>query len=602
MSEHHTHKTCPTCGRIVPQEIFEEHTTIHGDATGIVPTGIFVKPKRLLGTPISGAYWRFYNIAESIVERFGLTRRIERAGIPISASGYAAVVTQYTAISCIPAVAGLIFAAVFWSWFPLALLASPLVTFIGLMSYLDFKADARRDSIENEMPILTTYLVMIVTAGSTVYDGLKRLLETPLLPASHQESRRVVRDTEIWTKDPASALEELARVHPSDRFATWINGLLYTDRVGGNISRFLENSSERSLSSLSAAWRRFSNFTMMMADVVVATFALLPLCLYVMVAGFVAIANIDLLVIYTIGISPMMVVIITVLIDKQSPKTPENYDRYYKIAIVTMVLGFVVALLTLFGFRASLQIALAAGAVAAFSVPAFIFEAHTRREATLEKALPEFLADLTESRRIGQALENTIVRMARRRRYGSALNKILGVLAWNATIGTPTGKATDIATRNVQSWYSRVTFFLFKVAATTGGGTVPVFERLAKFSRSYSDIRRRIWTQLQTHIAIFYATSIIVVYTVTQVISSTLVPQVELAQQLGGVSIPGISAPSAATVSSMTTIMMCGTVLNSIFLGLLAGKVSGGCLASGFKHVVFMVIITVASLIVAGVM
>ena len=102
--------------------------------------------------------------------------------------------------------------------------------------------------------------------------------------------------------------------------------------------------------------------------------------------------------------------------------------------------------------------------------------------------------------------------------------------------------------------------------------------------------------------ALAYATSIIVVYTVTQVIRSTLVPQVELAQQLGGASIPGISAPSAATVSTMTTIMMCGTVLNSIFLGLLAGKVSGGCLASGFKHVVFMVIVTIASLIVAGVM
>ena len=602
MNEKDHAEKCPTCGSLVPHDLLHEHRAKHGEATGIVPPGIFfVKPKRSFGLPVTGAYSRFYNVAEIIVERFDIARRIERAGIPVSPIGYAAVVAQYTAISLIPALAGLVLAVVFWSWIPLLLLASPVVTLFSLISYLGFKADGRRDAIENEMPVLTTYLAMVVTAGGTVYNGIQNLLTNTLIPASHEESRRVVRDTEILMKDPSIAFEKLARNHPSERFARWVNSLLYTDRVGGNVSRYLENSSDRSLNDLSAAWRRFSNFSMMMADVVVAMFALLPLCLFVMVAGFVAAASPDLLVIYSFAASPMIAVAIAVLIDRQSPRTPETFTQYYKTTAITAVVGIALAFIAFFGFKTSLQLTLSIGAIATFLPPAIMFEIDSRKEAALEKSLPDFLTDLTESRRAGQALETTILRISRRRKYGNVLDKILAVLAWNTTIGTPTDKAVEIATRNVSSWYSRVMFFLFKVAATTGGATIPVFERLARFSRGYSDIKRKIRTQLQTHIAIFYATSIIVVYTVTQVIQSTLVPQVELARQLGGISIPGISSPSPGLVSTLTTIVMSGTILNSALLGLLAGKVTGGCLAGGFKHVVLMVAVTMVAFMIAGV-
>jgi flagellar protein FlaJ len=597
----HTEK-CPTCGRLVPHGLLGEHAIKHGTATGIVPAGIFlVKPKRALGLSVGRAYSRFYSIAESITERFTLTRRIERAGMAISPSGYAAVVVEYTALSVIPAIAGLVLAFVFWSWMPLVLLASPVAVFLLLLSYLGLKADNRRDAVENEMPVLTTYLAMIVRAGGTVYTGIQNLLTSSLLPASRDECRKVVRDTEVLMRDPPTAFEKLAREHPSERFARWINGLLYADRVGGDVSRYLENSSDRSLNDLSAAWRRFSNFSMMMADAVVATFALLPLCLFVMVAGFVAAANPDLLVVYSFGVSPIIAAIIGVFLDKQSPRTPETFTQYYKMTVLTSPIGIVLAFAAFFGFKTTLQLALTIGIVAVFLPPAIMYEISSHKEAALEKALPDFLTDLTESQRVGQALETTVVRMARRRRYGNALDKILGVLAWNTTIGTPTDKAVEIATRRVSSWYSRVLFFLFKIAATTGGATVPVFERLARFSRSYNDIRRKIRMQLQTHIAIFYTTSIIVVYTVTQVIKSTLIPQVELAQQLGGISIPGIASPSPALVSILTTVIMSGTVVNSALLGLLAGKMTGGCLASGFKHMVLMVVVTAVAFMFAGV-
>ncbi len=602
MSESEHAEQCPICGSLVPQSLLHEHAIKHGLATGIVPTGVLVvKPKKTLGISIGGAYSRFYGVSESIAKRFNLAQKVEKAGMPISPSGYAAVVMEYTAFSLIPTIAGLILALVFWSWIPLLLLASPVATFLTLISYLGLKADNRRDVIENEMPVLTTYLAMIVRAGGTVYTGIQNLLTNQLLPATREECRKIVRDTEILMKDPSSAFEKLARVHPSESFARWINGLLYADRVGGDVSRYLETSSDRSLRDLSSAWNRFSNFSMMMADAVVAIFALLPLCLFVMVSGFVAAANPDLLIMYSFVGSPMLATIIGVVIDKQSPRTPETFTQYYKIMLLMLPVGIILAFATFFGFNATLQLTLAVGIIATFVPPSIFYEIDSRKEALLEKSLPGFMTDLTESKRVGQPLETTVVRMARQHRYGNTLDKILGILAWNTTIGMPTDKAVEIATRRVSGWYSRIMFFLFKIAATTGGATIPVFERLSRFSQSYSDVRRKIRAQLQIHIAIFYATSIIVVYTVTQVIKSTLIPQVELAQQLGGISIPGMAAPSAALVSILTTVIMSGTVLNSALLGLLAGKMTGSCLASGFKHVILMVVVTIVAFAITGV-
>ena len=599
---------CPVCGRPVHLKHFEKHLKIHEEeargAKPSAPTPPAVKPRSLIGLSIRSAVLRFPNLSMSVANKFGLKKQFEKASIYISPRGYAAAALNWTLLTMVIPIVSVISAVLLSNWMLLLFAPTPLFIFFAFMFYPSLKVSSRKSSVDSELPILATYMAMVNSAGVSLLHGFRKLVGLKLLPAVGEESSRIIRDSTVFGREPVNALDTLSQKHPSENFRRWLSGLTYTQRVGGNVTRYLENSADRSLRELAVSWRHFTELAMMYADVVIAVFALLPLCIFIMVVGFIAAADPTYLIVYSFAVAPLIAIVLIVLIDQACPKTPEKLTRYYQQLAFTLPLGAFIGFSAFYMADFKVHVCLALAIMAAFLPPAMKFQLDSRRENAVEKSIPEFISDVTEAKRIGQPLEKTIVNLAHQKRYSNALNRIVEQLA--AQIPNPStsiASAVDRAKRGVRSWYANVMFFLLREAISTGGGTVPVFERLSRFTASYSDIRSRIKRQLQLHMLIFYATAFIVVFTVTQVMTTTLLPQVILAKELGGgQAIPGIYVPTEEALNYLTAAVMTGTVVNSLLLGALGGKIVGGSIASGFKHIFLIVFVTLVAFAVAGVL
>lgn len=560
------------------------------------------KPVKLFGFSVKETYARIPDLSKAIVKKFDLDSWLEKAQLPISPEGYAAVALTYTIFSGIACtIIGLLLAIVLGSALPLALILAPLGVFFLMMQMPRFKASSRADKFQTEFPVLATYAAMAGSAGIPVYNVFKTLASSPsMLAHTKAESCLIVRDSEVFTKNPILTFERLAKRHPSERFREWLAGLLYTLRVGGNVVRYLEVAADRSLRQLSESWRKFSNFAMTFGDITVTFFALLPLSLFVLMIGLAGIQSLNIITLYSFVMSPIAAVFLIILIHASMPSTPESLTRYYMLTMFSAPIAAGIAAVAVFVLQVKIYIAFGLALMLMVLPSTLKFEIDNLREKAIERDIPRFLYDVTESKRIGQPLERALISIATRGGYAKPLQEIVRRLAWNVRMGNSIPKAIEIAKGKLRSWYANIMFFLFQEAYKTGGGTVRVFERLTRFAQGYYDLRKKIKSDLRIHIGIFYATAVIVVFTISQVLTYAITPQAQLAGEIGTSTFMFGFIPSMDIVKSMTTTVLSGVMLNSFVLGLLGGKITEGSIVAGFKHCILAVLITIVAIIFSG--
>lgn len=564
---------------------------------------IALKPIQALGRPVKPCYRRFANLADALGTSPLLSRYLTEANMGVAPAGYAAVVINYTVLS-IPFFVGASILLGFFlnSLLPLFFLAGPLVLFSLLFYYPKVRSRMRAEALENELPALATYTAMAGSAGVSTYKVLEGLASKPSpLETCRTEGAEVVKTSTWFTKDPLVAIEQMSTKHPSLQYRAWLSGLIYVTRTGGALAKHLEEAADRAIEQLEQMWLSFAERAVDMGNMVMMAYSFVPLLVFVMVTIFASnVPNFALLSMYVFVASPLTTVGMLLMVERVVPRTPEETRVFYVRAIPWLVVGAVVGIVLFFFVGLKAYVALAIGLVV-FSAPGCMaFEVANRNERAVEKYLPEFLADVTESKRIGQELERAIPRIAQIGRYSRPLNQILKILAVNIETGAPIPRAIQLAMARLRGWFGKVVFFLLQEAFLTGGGTVIMFERLTKFTRNYIETRNRIRRNLRTHVAMYYVTAIIVIAAVVLVLRFALLPQSILFGQIAGGLIP-MTVPSPEQVEALITLIMTGVVINSFELGLLAGKVAEGPLVSGFKHCAAATAITLGAFVVAGI-
>lgn len=516
----------------------------------------------------------------------------------VAPEGYAAVGVHLTLITAVPCLSlGIVLSVAVGSLMPLLFLLGPPVFLLMYMFYPSFKISTRQESIETELAFLSSYLAMAASAGVPIYVAIKRLVsESNPLPASTRESLAIMRDSEIFRKDSMIGMEHLSVNHPSKLFRSWLGGFLHVLRMGGDLVTHLDGAAERSLDDLERMWTRYRGRASSLAVFVTVFYALIPITLYIFLLVVVSAGTITIATLFTFFFAPMGAALLGFLIEMGRPKPPTSYGKYYKLFMFGAPVG------ALIGFLASSSgapphVSLGLGMIAACVPTAVKFEGDYLRETSIENALPRFIDDIAENRRVGQSLEKALTSVAWQKRYGRFLDKVVSTIAWNIQ-QFKQDVSQAIGLIKIDSWHSRCLLWLLEEAAKTGGGTLSIFERLTTFADRYSTIQSEIKNDLRTYQILFYFVSAIIVVTTVFILDYVLNPSTGIVGAMVTGGFLSSFVPTKENVQFMANLVLEGAVIISAILGFLGGKMSRGTFAGGALNAIIAVTLAIVTLLV----
>jgi len=216
------------------------------------------------------------------------------------------------------------------------------------------------------------------------------------------------------------------------------------------------------------------------------------------------------------------------------------------------------------------------------TLPATVYAELKLSEQKIVQGITRFLRDLVEVRKTGLSPERAIIELSSRS-YGK-FTPILKKIALQLSLGLPLGRIIEGVMKSIKVWRAKVLLFVLTDTIEVGGGTIETMENLAWFAESVEAIDEERKKNLRTLLIVLYMGAILSVATIAM-----------LTAFFGSLSFGAGGAYFAAAEATLPAI-----VLNSYIMGLVAGKVSGGSVAAGFKHALILAVISLALIISSG--
>jgi len=199
---------------------------------------------------------------------------------------------------------------------------------IGFYIYPVYRADKLRRDLEDELTFTTGYMAILASAGVSpekIFYSLSNL-SVPLTVSA--EAKNVVRGVNLFGLDVISALEEVSKRTPSERFREMLEGFISTIHSGSNLAIYLREKSRQYMKLKKISLRKFSDTLSILSEFYVAVLVTGPLLLVIMLAvmammggGGLGMLSPDLLlnIITYLGI-PLGSIMFLIILDAVSPK------------------------------------------------------------------------------------------------------------------------------------------------------------------------------------------------------------------------------------------------------------------------------------------
>jgi hypothetical protein len=294
---------------------------------------------------------------------------------------------------------------------------------------------------------------------------------------------------------------------------------------------------------------------------------------------------------YSLVVVPCITVASSALIHYAQPR---SFDRYElsKPALTSLVVG--AALLLALSALTSLQPheALLASLLAS-SIPLAVCS-HLQLSSALqaEKALPDFLRDVTEHVKLGFSVRDSILRLSRRS-YGKHLDSLLSTMRSRLALGHPFEEAA--LSLKTPSWLVKAALLILAQLSESGGGRPVVLEMLTNYVGDYNAAKAsgRAGVRLQAYVGYgapaFMVAGVSMLKALAKQLASTSSPTPPAALAL---------APSYAAFLEVLPSVMLMTVITSFVIGIIVAKVSDLTFLS-FKHPLVCLAVAAASMVVA---
>ncbi|MGI0010602.1 MAG: type II secretion system F family protein, partial [Nitrosopumilaceae archaeon] len=158
-----------------------------------------------------------------------------------------------------------------------------------------------------------------------------------------------------------------------------------------------------------------------------------------------------------------------------------------------------------------LWLAIALGFVVPSAISGVFVWLQTNEIKKLEDALPQFLRDITEYKKIGYDVSLALIRLSKENSYNKIFDSKLRemrVLIENGT--TPTA---SVMTVSLRSWFTKISFFILAYIAEFGGGNPKTLETITRFMTNAKQAVREGKASVSFYSMLIFVSPVIMVLT-----------------------------------------------------------------------------------------
>jgi flagellar protein FlaJ len=279
------------------------------------------------------------------------------------------------------------------------------------------------------------------------------------------------------------------------------------------------------------------------------------------------------------------------------PKIESNEKRV--VAAVSAALGIIMTVAAFVGqfvLRLSMPLQwdrlIVLGLVISLSPSAAVEYLDLRWQRGIDKNIPRLLREIAESGRTGLTLTRAI-EVSADRDYGpltAELKRVLAQISWGSTLEEA---MRTFATRARTKLAQRVATLITEVARS-GGDTREIMEQVNRHIGELQSIDRERYAQMRPYAVVVYVAFGVFLFTDIMLIRTffTQIQQLQsqVLQSSGGGGVFG--GAGTADINLLKMILFHATIIEGIFGGIIAGKMSEAKMGAGLKHTVMLLLIT----------
>ena len=478
--------------------------------------------------------------------------------------------------------------------------------FRSMLSFLSVEAQSE---INRELPFAALLFTLLAASGVSIYDSWKKLAAIELLPTFQKEAKEIVRQVDVLGYDPLTVMSKHAEKTRSKGYREFLLGYVSSIRSGGDIVAYLK-SKLRSIFELQSATAIRSVERLSTLVEAYAVMLIVTLCSYVLFIIFATTSVFEpmqaagtpgisttAVCILIFFITPLISVVFMVIAHAERKSNLVGIKKPYQsatipIIVVSAVIAavfFVPALQWLTGpdtFPLVVTVCLLTISIP----PTVVYIKISRINSGAENAIPSFLRDVTEARKIGLSPEKSIVHAAKRTGYGS-FSETLGLVRNQMEWGVSLRKIFGNVRQKIQTWPVLVDFLILVETIKIGGGSSTALETLTEYSERQKDVDSNKKSLLRPYVILAFIWSVLIALTTTMVASTVFA--------MTQISLPGNTVLPLRLMQDQINLFSTGIILQCWLSGFFVGKVNEGTFAAGFKYSAMLVATAYISLILS---
>ncbi len=488
---------------------------------------------------------------------------------------------------------------------PLSLITSIMIIILGVIKP-QITTSSRLDGLKIEIPYASMYISVMASGGLSPFESFIRMKEMTLLPNMKDEIDRIETIVMTTGADPVTSMEQAAKIMDLKEYKELLLGYASSVRTGGDTLHYLYNQTQNMFRKLAIEVKAKGETAAMLMEsyTIIGILGVLGIFLVFVVGLSLPAAGASIseeqFFLFSFVVMPMISGLFLFAGDMAQFSYPvSNWKPYYVffgmvplglLLATQIVLPFfseswirvqalydlIVWLRIWLGFAEGTESAIGVTITLIFiALPGWITDNFTAgKDGSIQEGITRFLRDLVEVRKSGLSPEKSIEALAERdyRGFSTYLKDISTKINW----GYPLRQIYREFSEKVNNWLALVNIYLLLDTMEVGGGTEESIEVLAEFSESSQ--------QLEAEKRAALMPLIIVPYIGAALLTGTTV--MFLGFFTG--SDLGISVPQVMLYKTLLTPL----ALHSFTLGLVTGKIISGRVSSGFKHAVFLSLVS----------
>ncbi len=478
----------------------------------------------------------------------------------------------------------------------LAVMAAPAIPLAYPKLKLRSMVGDRRRGLEDEVPFFTVFASILQSVGISLYNSLLAVIGKGIFKQIEKDALLVKRDVEFFFKSPVEALEDVGRRHPNEKMRTLMLGYTSEWRSGGDMGAYLDAKADDYLKDMEFRWRHYAERAVDIGETTMSLLFVFPIMILMAAFVFPGQALTMTSLVLTLVV-PFLTVAMFGFVHSFQPKTYNVLGGDLRLTVAAGFITFIVAFLANTPAWLCLAASLAS-ATAFYGATVFL---QMREINAMEKALPQFLRDVTEYRKMGYDIVKAVIRIAEENTYNPVFDSLLDSVAKQLSLGVRMAEV-QVQTR---SWLTKMCFFLLAQVVESGGGTAKCLETLTNFTNQVVRVKRETRSSMRlyqflsifTPIALSFITALMV--TLLTAFSTTMVPAAEAGFLAEIAQIPQalveqcylLIIASSICVALLSTKAVDLTAKNTLWVTVNLALAAGGITFSGYLANILMKIV-----------